>query len=56
MTLLFAILFAILPPCPTEDSTMCRWDAGGSGVSFVALSDGTAHLLIYADGTAQIFD
>jgi hypothetical protein len=38
------------PPCPTEDSVACHWDAGtagnGQGRSFVTLPDGT---VIYLD-------
>lgn len=34
-----------IPPCQTEDSTGCYWDAGhrgnGQGQSFVTLSDNT---------------
>lgn len=45
MGALFAILLAVLPPCPTEDSTNCAWDAAtmgnGAGRSFVALGDFT---------------
>jgi hypothetical protein len=47
MNLLFAILFAFLPPCASEDSTNCRWDAAhqgnGQGNSFVNI----AGILIY---------
>lgn len=45
MSILVLILALILPPCPTEDSTGCYWDAAargnGEGVSFIALDDGT---------------
>ena len=48
MSLLLAILFAVLPACPTEDSDMCAWDAAtqgdGTGTSFVSLF-GTAYYL-----------
>lgn len=40
-----------LPPCPTEDSSNCYWDAtvqgDGNGMSFIDI-DGTAY---YTDGT-----
>lgn len=35
--------FTEFPPCPTEDSTMCYWDAStrsnGEGTSFIAFTD-----------------
>ena len=41
--LIIAILVAILPPCATEDSTMCVWDAStqgnGQGHSFISLEE-----------------
>ncbi len=41
LNLLSAFLFAILPACPTEDSSNCRWDAArqgnGYGQSFIDL-------------------
>lgn len=45
MELLFALLLAVLPPCPTEDvtGTICAWDAStsgnGQGISFLVLGD-----------------
>jgi hypothetical protein len=43
-----AILFAILPPCPTEDSSWCSWDArsqgNGAGTSFVAIGDTVVYI------------
>lgn len=40
----------ILPPCATEDSTQCYWDAqtmgNGRGRSFIALDDG---LTVYVE-------
>lgn len=36
---------AMLPPCPTEDSVSCYWDAStrgnGEGRSFIAHADGS---------------
>jgi hypothetical protein len=44
----------VWPPCPTEDSVACYWDAGtagnGHGRSFVALPDGT---VVYLDSPAM---
>lgn len=41
LDLLIAILLIVIPPCQTEDSTMCYWDAdmmgNGRGHSFIAL-------------------
>lgn len=38
---LFAIALAIFPPCPTEDSSWCGWNAAENGNqrgrSFIAL-------------------
>lgn len=49
MTILFTILFAMLPACPTEDSTNCGWDGGTN--SFAAITDGKGtDLLIFQDG------
>lgn len=35
-----------IPPCATEDSTCCYWDAAsmgdGNGLSFIALTEGIA--------------
>lgn len=57
---IFALLFAALPACPTEDSANCAWDAArsnGRGLSFVAISiSPDAALLIYADGTTAVFE
>lgn len=43
------ILALILPPCPTEDSTMCTWDAtqhgNGQGHSIVNLWEGVTVFL-----------
>mgnify|MGYP001603028395 CR=1 FL=1 len=45
MSLLALLLALIFPPCPTEDSNACYWDAAargnGQGISFIALDDGT---------------
>jgi hypothetical protein len=50
----FAALLSIMPPCPTEDSTNCGWDASkrgnGRGVSFVAIETTAGELLIYEEG------
>lgn len=50
MTIIGLILALLLPPCPTEDSTWCSWDAAeqgnGRGSSFVTLDEGT---IIYLD-------
>lgn len=39
--LLIPLLLSLLPPCPTEDSTNCYWDAehrgNGVGTSFIHL-------------------
>lgn len=44
--ILLGFLLAILPPCATEDSSNCVWDAqsmgNGTGNSFVDL-DGTTY-------------
>lgn len=46
--LLIALLALILPPCPTEDSSQCYWNAAeqgnGTGASFIDIG-GTAYLL-----------
>lgn len=43
--LLITLLMLLLPPCPTEDSSWCTWDAtqqgNGQGTSFITLSEGT---------------
>lgn len=45
MSALFTILFAVMPVCPTEDSSNCKWDAsvqGNSvGFSFIDLNGET---------------
>lgn len=49
--LLLAVAALILPPCPTEDSDQCYWNAvehgNGQGTSFIAV-DGR---VTYLDGT-----
>lgn len=37
--LILAIVIAIIPACPTEDSTGCYWDGGdnGQGHSYIAI-------------------
>lgn len=63
ISLAYAILFAILPPCETEDSHNCRWDAttmgNGGGTSFVSIlvpdgADGMV-LTLMADGTMRVW-
>lgn len=44
ITLLLAILTAVLPACDTEDAANCYWDAGNTGTSFVDLN-GTAYYI-----------
>ena len=43
VSVLFAALMALLPPCPYEDSGSCAWDAdtrgNGYGNSFVVIGD-----------------
>jgi hypothetical protein len=38
---ILALLLSLFPPCPTEDSSWCGWDAAvqgnGRGQSFIAL-------------------
>jgi hypothetical protein len=44
MSVVALLLALFFPPCLTEDSTWCYWDAStqgnGQGVSFVTLSEG----------------
>ena len=60
LTLLFAILSSVLPPCQSEDSEGCHWDAAeygnGQGTSFVTVRVG-AYLLvtIREDGTVSTY-
>lgn len=48
LTLLIAVLAAILPPCATEDATNCHYDAqtagNGLGSSFIDIN-GEAYYL-----------
>jgi hypothetical protein len=48
MSALVAILFALLPACPTEDSGYCGWDAQHQGNhigrSFVQVGSSTLFL------------
>ena len=37
-SVLFATLFAILPPCQFEDSANCAWDAQGQGLNFIDIT------------------
>ncbi len=45
MSLLVLILSLFFPPCATEDSNGCYWDAAargnGEGISFIALDNGS---------------
>lgn len=45
MSIVALILALMMPPCPTEDSSGCYWDAAangnGEGISFVVLDNGT---------------
>lgn len=36
-----------LPPCPTEDSNDCFFDAGASGRSFIAISTEAGARVLY---------
>jgi hypothetical protein len=42
LAILAMLLYAVLPACPTEDSTWCGWDGGGNGLGtrYVNLWDG----------------
>ena len=48
MSVLLAILLALFPACPTEDSTGCVWDAqthgNGEGRTFLAIGETTIFL------------
>lgn len=48
VSIIIAILFALMPTCPTEDAMNCSWSGGsnGTGSSFVDIG-GTAY---YLDG------
>ena len=60
MTALALIIAALVPPCPTEDSANCYWNAqergNGTGQSFLAIDTPAGELLIYNDGTWAVFD
>lgn len=55
LNLVIAIILAILPSCPTEDSFgiwgMCGWNAqtqgNGIGRSFVVIGDESSYITIY---------
>ena len=51
---LFAFLFALLPGCPTEDSTNCKWDAvnmgNGNGYDFVTIHDTYTNKVVVIKG------
>lgn len=60
-TEVFAILFALLPACPTEDSANCAWDSSTRGnrrgMSFVSVAmDEDNQLMIYENGTTAVFE
>lgn len=44
-SIIFALLWLILPPCEFEDSANCKWDAAQqgsrSGTSFVTIGPAT---------------
>lgn len=46
--LIMALLLLVMPPCVTEDSSGCVWDAStqgnGIGMSFVVIDDITYYL------------
>lgn len=42
--IILAVLFAILPACPTEDAANCSWNGGATGSSFVDIA-GTAYYI-----------
>lgn len=48
MNTLAAILFTLMPACPTEDSSNCKWDAqvqgNGLGHSFVVVGNTTTFI------------
>lgn len=48
MSIVLALLLALLPACPTEDSTNCGWDAtthgNGTGHSFITIGTATIYL------------
>jgi len=56
MNILFALLATIIPPCDTEDSGHCYWDAAnmgnGQGYSYVMLGDGAPIYIL----TVEQFD
>lgn len=53
----FDTLASALPPCPTEDSVNCHWDASlegnREGESFVAILVNGVTVLIYEDGAFE---
>lgn len=48
MSIVLALLLAMLPACPTEDSTNCGWNASthgnGTGSSFITIGTATIYL------------
>jgi hypothetical protein len=60
LAFLFAILSAVLPPCESEHSEYCHWDASvrgnGQGASFVTFRpDAYTVVWIYSDGTMSTY-
>lgn len=53
-TSLLAVILAVSTPCPTEDSTNCRYDAAtmgnGLGSSFIAVGTENDYTLYYETG------
>ena len=49
ISLLFSLLFTVMPPCEYEDSTNCSWDADTRG-------NGVGHSFVDIGGTAFYLD
>lgn len=53
MTILFALLATIIPPCDIEDSGHCYWDAANMGnklgYSYVMFDDGSPIYILSAE-------
>ncbi len=56
MKILFTLIATMFPPCDTEDSPQCYWDAANMGnklgYSYVMAGDGTPVYIL----TAEQFD
>jgi hypothetical protein len=48
--MIWAVMFALLPPCPMEDSADCAWDAGNSGNGIGTSFFDVAGTTYYPDG------